>query len=105
MSTDNTTLEEQFPLLLAACDEALAAGAPLPEEAIPAELRPRLEREVAWCRRVRRLWSGGDPGAASTAPSAPRTAPVASLTSLGRFEIRRELGRGTFGVVLLAYDP
>ncbi|WP_425614488.1 protein kinase [Anatilimnocola sp. NA78] len=31
--------------------------------------------------------------------------PQSSLQRLGRFEIRRELGRGRFGVVFLAWDP
>src|SRR6516225_3614333 len=49
----------------------------------------------------------------SAAPPAPTVAdaevkpppPTPTLTRLGRFQIRRELGRGAFGVVLLAFDP
>jgi serine/threonine protein kinase len=63
----------------------------------------RLVEEV-WCRLPGR---GGEPNAASDSsttasyqPSSDRTAVV-----IGRFEIRRELGRGGAGIVLLAFDP
>ena len=76
---ESAWLEEQFPLLLAACDEALAAGTPaesLSGEATPAALRPRLEREVAWCDLVRRLRRGDSPSTIPTdaAAGAPREA-------------------------------
>lgn len=38
-------------------------------------------------------------------PKPKLKAPLLSLQRLGRFEIRRELGRGRFGVVFLAWDP
>jgi serine/threonine protein kinase len=109
MNADESAwLEEQFPLLLAACDEALAAGAPaesLSQAGAPAGLRPRLEREVAWCELVRRLWPAGDPGTLPTVSLAESPPPpVPPLARLGRFRIVRELGHGAFGVVFLAHD-
>jgi hypothetical protein len=56
---ESTSPEERLPLLLAACDEALVAGAPA--DSVSAlttspELQPVLERKVAWFRLVRQLW-------------------------------------------------
>ena len=52
---------------------------------------------------VRAAWSVLDDGPApeSESPDPGGT----TLTRFGRFEIRRELGRGAYGVVFLAYDP
>ncbi len=58
------------------------------------------EQDASWCRLVRRLWVKDRWAAAPGAPPFPRPG-----TRLGRFEIRRELGRGSFGVVFLAHDP
>ena len=105
-------MDEQFPLLLAACDEALAAGAPdgrCATLAAPAELRPRLERGVAWCRFLRGLWPQLDltapPPAQPVCQPSPEPVTRGMPATIGRFEIREELGRGGFGVVFLARRP
>jgi tetratricopeptide (TPR) repeat protein len=105
---ESETLEmaEEFSRWLAACDERLADGSEtvsLDELGVPAVLRERLEREAAWCQLVRRIW----PPAAGPAPGPTDEGPPSSgppPRRLGRFEVRRELGRGAFGVVSLAYD-
>jgi tetratricopeptide (TPR) repeat protein len=108
MTDDEATwLEEQLPLLLAACDEALAAGDAASASftaAVPGELRPRLERDVAWCQLVRQLW--GTDGSTPPLPATDARPPVAAPpTQVGRFIIHQEVGRGSFGVVYRAFDP
>jgi WD40 repeat protein len=110
--------EEQLTPWLIAWDEALAAGTPFPVANLagtPPELRPRLERgleclqllEEVWPRRKQAGADGEGPKAVAQREPAPMGAadPAHAPTELGRFQIRRELGRGTFGIVYLAYDP
>jgi hypothetical protein len=86
--------------LLAAGDEALAGGqptgAPCPP-GTPEELRAELERDLKYVQAVRRLLRP-PPAPADAAAPAP-------WTTLGRFELGPELGRGGCGLVFLAHDP
>jgi WD40 repeat protein len=95
-----TPPDEQDAARLAAYDQALAEGAS-PSDAPPPLLPSQLRGHAAFLQLLEQVWPRHTP----TGPPDPG-APAAGLPSeLGRFQIRRELGRGGFGIVLLAYDP
>jgi serine/threonine protein kinase/tetratricopeptide (TPR) repeat protein len=99
---DFTRLDEHLSSLLVACDRALAAGETPPDDSAlgaPPELRPELERGLACIRLLRKVL----PRRRVETPVSPSA--ELPFTTLGRFEIRRKLGQGSFGVVFQAYDP
>ncbi len=100
--------DEQYITYLAGQDDAMAAGGPhstVVEDAagLPPELQERLKDDVAWCEYVRSAWTKLGDG--TPAEEGQSVADASDPTRFGRFEVRRELGRGSFGVVFLAYDP
>ncbi|HKI36944.1 MAG TPA: serine/threonine-protein kinase [Gemmataceae bacterium] len=105
MNTEDVTGDDDpFSALLAAWYDALAAGRdPDPEATPPAGLRARLERGLGCLRRLRQWGAARQPD--DTPPALPAPSEGLPWPVLGRFELRRELGRGAFGVVFLAYDP
>lgn len=96
------TNEDTFAFWLAAADEALRAGQP-GNPSLPPDARtlvpPELQSDLAYLQKVRQVL--GSPRAAGTAAALP----CLTGRNLGRFQIRRELGGGGFGIVYLAYDP
>jgi hypothetical protein len=84
---------------LSAWKALLAAGVEVPDPValdlpLPADLTARLRRGAVCLGRLHRLWPARRDG---TAVPAGRT--------VGRFVVRREVGRGGFGIVYLADDP
>jgi hypothetical protein len=101
MKTDEPeTLKPEYPALLAACEAALdpSAASSSQDEDVPEEMRLDLERDLACVKLLRQAF-------ADTDASGTDCKSVLPWSSLGRFEIRRELGRGSFGIVYLAHDP
>ena len=108
--------DDRFATLLGGLDEALAQGQMPPPAALAEqgfELADRLVRGrrcvelLARLRPSRRALAAQEtPAGGDTAPGSG-TQPLAGLlpTTLGRFEVRHELGRGGFGIVYLAHDP
>jgi eukaryotic-like serine/threonine-protein kinase len=109
MSTNGSTLDDdQVVELLAACDESLAAGQTLSSGGSgPLEV-DRLHRGLACIQLLREVLANraGDP-ATHTREQEPAEEPIGALPfkRLGRYEIHRELGKGSYGIVLLAHDP
>ena len=95
MTADAPVDDERLTVLLSACDDALAIGTfPIVTGDMPsADLRPRVERGVAFLVRLQQL------------RRSPLAVTPARPTTIDRFVIRRELGRGGFGIVYLAFDP
>jgi WD40 repeat protein len=95
--------------LLAEFDAALRAGAQassggqLPPDA-PPSVHGQWQRAQACLRLLEAAWPRRPASPAHVPADQPRTTGSAR-ESLGRFQIRKELGRGGFGVVHLAYDP
>lgn len=98
MTDPATEPEDALLAFLARCDEALASGEPLPGGLPLAE--EHTQRRVACLRLLREIFPGKSPTAMHLASALGQ--PPAQL---GRFLIRRELGRGGFGIVFLADDP
>jgi WD40 repeat protein len=85
---DSTSPEEIDVSRLAALDDALAQGWDAAAVGSSDEVRRLLEAEMPFLQKLRQALT-----------------PLAPVQTLGRFQIHHELGRGSYGLVFLAYDP
>ena len=98
--------ESRLPVILAAYDEALRGAAlPLQTDELSEELSSEEQAELKRAQVFLQLLEDVFPRSATSRSDSAASAGFRQPTSLGRFEIRRELGRGGFGVVYLAHDP
>jgi WD40 repeat protein len=102
--SETPVADERFVSLLVAGEDALASGSSLELNEVPADLRDDLQRDLKCIALLREVLPAFAPATADTLPYVSDAAAPAGR-SLGRFQIRRELGRGNFGIVYLAYDP
>jgi eukaryotic-like serine/threonine-protein kinase len=99
--------EDVIASWLANADDALRAGR---EEGLPSggdgttPFFKQLQQDLAYVQKVRQVMRGRPEATPSPLTLRELTKGLAG-TALGRFQIRRQLGGGGFGMVYLAYDP
>jgi Tol biopolymer transport system component len=95
--------DDDLASVLAACDEALASGdLSTAHDSLAPAGKDRLLKDLECVRLMRQVWPRNG---ATPSDAAPADVLSPMPERIGRFRIDRELGRGGFGVVYLAFDP